>query len=77
VGIDMVPQSNFKARQLSSHPQTHRSDVLSSIASKNHATSSRIIFLNTESSRIAEELSNVPDDMDSRLDWISKQLHRD
>lgn len=67
--------SNLVARQLSSKPQTHRAAVLSAIGQKAYADNARVVFLKTESSRLAEEIANVPDDTQSRLDWINKQLH--
>lgn len=65
----------MKARQLSSTPKLHRDSVLQSIATRNHQDAAQIMFLKTDAARVDEELSKVPEDTNSRLDWINRQLH--
>lgn len=57
-------------------PQTHRTATLRAIAGKAHALSERIEFLKTESHRMSEILENVPEDVDSRLTWLNRQLNQ-
>ncbi len=72
----ILPQSNLAARQLSSVPQTHRTETLRAIASKAHAIGERIQYLGTDAQRMSELLQNVPEDTSSRLTWLSAQLNQ-
>lgn len=70
----MQPKTNPIARQLSSVPRTHRQDTLNSISKKTHDVTARIEFLKVEGKKMQDLLQNVPDDSDSRLAWLHRQL---
>ena len=72
----MIPQSNLAARQLSSIPQTHRTETLRAIAGKAHALSEKIQYLKTDGQRMSGMLQNVPENTGSRLAWLSAQLNQ-
>jgi len=77
VGYDLAMQlqSNSAARQLSSAPQTHRTETLRAIAQKAHDSTARIQFLNTEAERVSQIVKSLPDDVDSRLTTLNNRLH--
>jgi hypothetical protein len=72
----MQPKSNPVARKISSAPQTHRADTLSSISKKTHQATARIEYIRAEGQKMHEMLQHVPDDIGSRLAWLNNQLNQ-
>lgn len=71
----MIPRVIPGSRQLSSTPQTHRTATLRAIAEKTHAMTERIEYLKVEGQRTRDLLQHMPDDVDSRLAWLSSRLN--
>lgn len=57
-------------------PQTHRTATLRAIAGKAHALTEKIEHLKIDGNRMSDLLQNVPEDTDSRLTWLSRQLNQ-
>ena len=70
-----MQQQNFQVRKINATPQTHRSSTLQSISQKAHSIDSRIEFLKVQGEKARQLLEDVPEDANSRLAWLNRQLN--
>lgn len=66
----------MKVRQLGATPPIRNSST-SATAGHFRTEAEKVVWLRTESTRLVADIRNVPEDTNSRLDWISQQLRRD
>ena len=60
---------------LNSLPQTHRTDVLRSIAAKAHDVTARVNYLHSLARDAQSALDEMPEDEMDRLSWLNRRLH--
>lgn len=67
--------SHSLSRPVSSIPKTHRASTLKAIANKTREHTERIEFLKAEGQRMRQLFHDMPEEADSRLAWLNRQLN--